>query len=440
MGFLEELMRRNQQQMMPSQAMEDAYASSLSQPETWGGERGRAALPELVPQQWGGEGRSASMGPQRGALSSMAMSQPESPQRPFLSPDRAISVEHSGGPYDAPTRELPMNSFRNERTGKVTMLNAAPQKPQGDGVEVVQQMQQRDGTILQQIRVPGINGAGQQTMVTQYRTVIPPELDPRFKAKQEMDKRAADMAYTQAQTNNVGRQQPRAPSVQEIVDPKNPGQLIRVDTNVYRPGGSLGDPGVIGVSGREPVSAKREEDSAKGKDLLKSELDNLRISYQTLNNSAAIPSSARSGAENVLSSIRASTPGQMLGRVVGTEQQDARNLIQSSRLRIMNAIKNATGMSAQQMNSNVELQTWLKSLTDPSNSIETNLGIIDALEDAFIKKQPAVDSGGSKSPPKIVDRGASLLIDGTPVQVLSRNADGTIKIRGKDGRTGTVRP
>jgi hypothetical protein len=45
-------------------------------------------------------------------------------------------------------------------------------------------------------------------------------------------------------------------------------------------------------------------------------------------------------------------------------------------------IKNATGASAQQMNSNIELQTWLNALTNPRQSIETvreTLGQIDAV-------------------------------------------------------------
>jgi len=419
--------------------MEDAYASSLSQPETWGGERGRAALPEPIPQQWGGEGRSGSMGPQRGMLASMAQPQQEPAQRPFLSPDRAISVEHSGGPYDAHNRELQPNSFRNERTGKVTQLSA-PAPQQGDGIQVVQQFQQKDGTILQQVRVPSINGAGQQTMVTQYRTVVPPELDPRMKARQEFDKRQADIEQSRARATNYGVRQPRAPSVQEIVDPKNPGQLIRVDTNVYQPGGSVGDPGVIGVSGKEPSSAKREESVQSGLEGFNSVVSSLRNNYDNLKNSGDIVSSGVNPASNMVRSLQSSPPGQFAGRTFGTKSQDARNEINSSRNILLTAIKNATGMTAKDMDTNADIQRWLKSVTDPAQSYESNMAVLDQLEDFVARKAAAVTKlGGDTKQPKVVDRGGSLLIDGTPVQVLSRNPDGTIKIRGKDGRTGTVR-
>lgn len=179
------------------------------------------------------------------------------------------------------------------------------------------------------------------------------------------------------------REEP-APSMSEVVDPKDPTRLLRINAREYR-GGSLGDVGVLGVSGKEPGAAKREEGKEKAGDLLKSELDNLRMDYKALNDAKAIPSSERGSMSNVAAWTQASTVGQLGGRMTGTKEQDARNRIQSARLRVMNAIKNATGMSAQMLNSNVELKTWLDSLTDPSKTYETNVGIIDAIEQAYLK-------------------------------------------------------
>jgi hypothetical protein len=45
-------------------------------------------------------------------------------------------------------------------------------------------------------------------------------------------------------------------------------------------------------------------------------------------------------------------------------------------------------MSSQQLNSNVELTTWLNSLTDPSRSIETNREILQNV-------RRFIDSGGT---------------------------------------------
>jgi hypothetical protein len=43
-----------------------------------------------------------------------------------------------------------------------------------------------------------------------------------------------------------------APTITEVVDPTNPGKMLRVDARVYR-GGGPGSPGVVGESGKEPI-------------------------------------------------------------------------------------------------------------------------------------------------------------------------------------------
>jgi hypothetical protein len=42
-------------------------------------------------------------------------------------------------------------------------------------------------------------------------------------------------------------------------------------------------------------------------------------------------------------------------------------------------------MSAQQLNSNVELQTMLKSISDPGQSVQAAMRIIDDIENAYVK-------------------------------------------------------
>jgi hypothetical protein len=191
-----------------------------------------------------------------------------------------------------------------------------------------------------------------------------------------------------------------APSFTEVVDPADPSRMLRVDGKVYR-GGSMGAAGVLGVSGKEPGAAKRSEKEDQGRDHLSTEIGNLREYFKVLNDSKAIPSSDRGGLSNAASWVQSSAAGQLGGRVFGTKEQDARNQIQSSRLRLLNAIKNATGMSAQQLNSNVELQTWLTSLTDTTRSYESNIKILDDIERSFAKggaaaapKPPANPGGG----------------------------------------------
>lgn len=178
--------------------------------------------------------------------------------------------------------------------------------------------------------------------------------------------------------------QPVAPTITSIVDPTNPNQMLTIDARRYQSGG-VGSPGVIGVAGKEPGAALRTNKVEAGKTQLADDLDNLRASFQTLDQMRAIPSTERGALSNVASGIAATGVGQRTGQLFGTEAQVERDVINSARSRLVNSIKNATGMSAQQLNSNVELQTMLKSISDPGQSVQAALRIIDDIENAYVK-------------------------------------------------------
>jgi len=175
-----------------------------------------------------------------------------------------------------------------------------------------------------------------------------------------------------------------APSIAQIEDPNNPGRMITVDARRYVPGTNVG---VIGSAGKTTAAVAAEQKSEAGKSQLQSELDNLRVAYQNLETMRAIPSTERGVVSNVLAGTAATGIGQAAGRLFGTEEQVERDVINSSKLRLMNAIKQATGMSAQQLNSNIELQTMLKSLSDPSQAVQTVERIISSIENAYVKGQ-----------------------------------------------------
>ena len=178
--------------------------------------------------------------------------------------------------------------------------------------------------------------------------------------------------------------QPPAPTITTIVDPLNPNQMITVDARRYQ-GGGAGSPGVIGVAGKEPGAALRQNKTEAGKTQLADDLANLRASFDALDKMRAIPSTERNALSNVASGIAATGIGQRTGQLFGTEAQVERDVISSARMRLVNSIKNATGMSAQQLNSNVELQTMLRSISDPGQSVQAALRIIDDIEDAYVK-------------------------------------------------------
>lgn len=192
-----------------------------------------------------------------------------------------------------------------------------------------------------------------------------------------------------------------APVYKDIVDPTNEKRMITINVNEYK-GGTIDPkgvraPGVIGVAGKEPTAAAKEQKIMGAEEALKGELDNLRFAYGKLNEAKAIPSTERSGVSNLGSSAQASDTGQFLGKVFGTTEQSLRDNIKSSNLRLLQSIKNATGMSAQELNSNMELKTWIDSLTDPKTAYETNIKNIDNIENFVKKRANRPASGGGAS-------------------------------------------
>ena len=191
----------------------------------------------------------------------------------------------------------------------------------------------------------------------------------------------------------------KAPSMTTIVDPTNPNQMLSIDARRYA-GGGVGSVGVIGVSGKEPGAAVRQNKVEAGKTQLADDLENLRASFLTLDKMRAIPSTSRNPLSNIASATAATGIGQILGRATGTEAQVEREVINSARTRLVNSIKNATGMSAQQLNSNVELQTMLKSISDPGQPVQAALRIIEDIENAYVKgaEMPKKNAPGGGAP------------------------------------------
>ena len=188
-----------------------------------------------------------------------------------------------------------------------------------------------------------------------------------------------------------------APSITNIVDPTNPSQMIAIDARRYQ-GGGVGSPGVIGASGKEPGAAVRTNKAEAGKTQLADDLENLRASFETLDKLRAIPSTERGALSNVTSGIASTAIGQRTGQFFATEAQVERDVINSARSRLVNSIKNATGMSAQQLNSNVELQTMLKSISDPGQSYQSAIRIIEDIENAYVKNNGTLPKPGAPTP------------------------------------------
>lgn len=153
------------------------------------------------------------------------------------------------------------------------------------------------------------------------------------------------------------------------------------------------------------VSTLTGKKTGGGSEAFEGVIGEMEAAYDELDRLAAIPSTKRRVAENLAISTRTSGFGQMVGRAAGTEEQSLRNQIASARLRLLQGIKAATGMSAQELNSNVELQQWLDAVTNPANDVESNRAILASIRSFVARragKEVSADSG------KAPETGASI--------------------------------
>jgi hypothetical protein len=135
-------------------------------------------------------------------------------------------------------------------------------------------------------------------------------------------------------------------------------------------------------------------------------LSNLFKYYNRLDELGAITSESKGEAANLMASAGASDIGQFIGGKLGSEAQSTREKIKSVVPTLAQNIKTATGMSAQQMNSNFELQSFLKVLGNEKSTIEANKEAIKNLSEMFGSGEVAQSIGGDSNPVLPVPSGA----------------------------------
>lgn len=142
----------------------------------------------------------------------------------------------------------------------------------------------------------------------------------------------------------------------------------------------------VGMTPYTPALAKAAKE-AKGKEGAKQQLNDtvtqLRGYYDDLKQGGGIVSQDQGSLGNIASRVQSSGVGQYAGGALGTKNQEARQKIEQTRPLLLNLIKNATGMSAQQMNSNAEMQLYLRAATDPTLSYEANVEALNNLDKLF---------------------------------------------------------
>lgn len=145
-------------------------------------------------------------------------------------------------------------------------------------------------------------------------------------------------------------------------------------------------PPASGARGSQPT-AKQAADQQKqdeGRKGVGTILKSLADSYVGLRNiPGAITQTQAGPGRNIEAFFNTTSLGQTLGRMTGDKAQAIRDDINNLRPLIMSQLKSATGMSAQQLNSNVELQFFMQTATDPARDLITNLAAVHALDSLY---------------------------------------------------------
>lgn len=223
----------------------------------------------------------------------------------------------------------------------------------------------QDPTVPQNVR----------TLAQQYgRSFASGQLDPdkadeRVRQLTEMTQRVQ-----QFQTTQAGLEAQR----QQTAELQRSGQAIQLGNQAIQR--------MMAEAKLEQAKEKAEEKATTkqdAKDQLTATVEQLKKNYDTLLQEGGIVSTQAGGMQNIGARLSSSGVGKMVGGAVGTKTQEQRQSIEQTRPLLLNLIKNATGMSAQQMNSNAEMQLYLNAATNPDLSYEANMEALKNLDRLF---------------------------------------------------------
>lgn len=177
-----------------------------------------------------------------------------------------------------------------------------------------------------------------------------------------------------------------------------------------------------------PADQKAQMKSS-GEGTVDSVVADLRDKYDKLNSGGGMVNDKEGMIGNIGARIASTGFGQTLGGAVGTTNQTSRDSIAMTRPLLLQSIMKATGMSAKQMDSNVELKLYLATATDPTKGYQANMEALQRIEDLYGGGQ----KGAKPADAKPVDKPAANLMQKLPTANASNKGR---KIR--DTSTGEV--
>lgn len=137
------------------------------------------------------------------------------------------------------------------------------------------------------------------------------------------------------------------------------------------------------------------EKLTRGKTMVTTLVNKVIPQVEELGASGGAISTQSDAATNLWAATKSSGVGQFVQRISGSEEQSIRNKIKTQKPALINAIRNATGMSAKAMDSNTELQFYLQQVGDEKTDIESQLFALKMIDEMYGLGNAAPMGGGT---------------------------------------------
>ena len=154
-------------------------------------------------------------------------------------------------------------------------------------------------------------------------------------------------------------------------------------------------------TGLEQQAATVSPEKIKGRDSVSMLLDDLAGYYDELDKLGGISNTKKGVTSNMAAAFNTSDMGQMLGRATGSKDQAIRDKIAAAKSTLVPQVMKATGMTSQMLNSEMELQNFLKTLTDPKVDVSVAKQQLKTMDSLYGKSSVGggTESSGNKEPP-----------------------------------------
>jgi hypothetical protein len=123
--------------------------------------------------------------------------------------------------------------------------------------------------------------------------------------------------------------------------------------------------------------------AAQSKTSLENTFESMFLGYKDLQTAGAIRDVEKSAGANIAAYLQTSPLGREIGKATGAPAEATREAIEALQPSISQAIMAQPGMSAKGMDSEKELQFFIKSITAPTTDVNTNYATLHALDMRF---------------------------------------------------------